>query len=358
MSRVSHPQMVLLVLFSMGLTLSLGFWLPELLSWAVKLLGFTDETVTHSIVLMYLLFVLCVAMPSLPRGSVKVEHKAVFITGCDTGFGFALAKHLHAQGFIVFAGCLLKDKNGEGAQVLENMKCDRMNVLQLNVCSDEDVAQAVESVKSHLKENEKGLWGVVNIAGDSSFGEVEFTGMERYKELADVNLWGTIRVTKAFLPLIRKATGRVVNISSMFGCMGQAGQSSYCISKYGVEAFSDCLRYELQHWGVKVSIIEPGNYSFLTREHIGSTADTIWKESSDSVREDYGKSHFDRRTMAMKSQCSNGSKDISPVINAMADALTSKYPYRRYRPMDTYWWIRLQILTHLPDAIADMMYKY
>ncbi|XP_078266458.1 D-beta-hydroxybutyrate dehydrogenase, mitochondrial-like [Rhinoraja longicauda] len=361
MTKFSHLQMAAMVLFSFLLTLSLGLWLPEVLRAFVKVFGCPEELVPHSIVLMYLVFVLCLAMPALPRGSVKVEDKAILITGCDKGFGFALAKHLHAKGFSVYAGCLLKDKNGEGAQILEKMKCERLKVLQMNVCSDEEVQQAVEFVRRHLRDPEKGLWGVVNNAGISTFGEVEFTSMAHYKEIADVNLWGTIRVTKAFLPLIRRAKGRVVNIASMFGRIGIAGQSAYCISNYGMEALSDCLRYEQRRWGVKVSIIEPGNAiaatDILTRDHIESTARRLWDETDEIVQEDYGKTYFDRQTITMKSFCSSSSKDMAPVINAITDALTSRYPYCRYEPVDTYWWIRLHALNYLPTPIADWLYN-
>ncbi|XP_041067214.1 D-beta-hydroxybutyrate dehydrogenase, mitochondrial [Carcharodon carcharias] len=363
MSKLPYVQKALMVLFSFLLTLGLGLWLPEILSAFVKLFGFKEDMVTHSIVLMYLLFVLYLAMPSLPRGgSVKVKDKAILITGCDKGIGFALAKHLHTKGFTVFAGCLLKDKNGEGAQTLEKMKCERMKVLQMNICTDEEVRQAVDFVKTQLKEPEKGLWGVVNNAGISTFGEVEFTSVEHYKEVVDVNLWGTVRVTKAFLPLIRRAKGRVVNVASMFGRMGKASHSAYCISNYGVEAFTDCLRYEQQRWGVKVSIIELGNYiaatGILTRDHVESIADRMWNEATKIIQEDYGKAYFDRQTMTMKSFCSSSSKDMSLIVDAIHDALTSVYPYNRYEPMDAYWWIRLHISAHLPTPIAYWLYKH
>ncbi|NXX06134.1 BDH protein, partial [Larus smithsonianus] len=133
--------------------------------------------------------------------------KAVLITGCDKGFGHALAKLLHSKGFTVFAGCLQADKNGDGARELKNMKSDRMQVLQMDVCSDQEVAQAVDFVKRTLKVPEEGLWGLVNNAGISTFGEVEFASLDNYKDVAEINLWGTVRVTKAFLPLIRRAKG-------------------------------------------------------------------------------------------------------------------------------------------------------
>ncbi|XP_018422822.1 PREDICTED: D-beta-hydroxybutyrate dehydrogenase, mitochondrial-like [Nanorana parkeri] len=351
---------ILMVLISIGLTVALGFGLPEILKLIFRLLGFPIDNASHAIVLVYFVFVMFVAMPSIPRGTLPLEGKAVLITGCDKGFGFALAKHLHKLGFQVFAGCLLKDKNGEGAQELENVQCDRMKVLQMNVCSDEEVANAVEFVNKHLEDPEKGLWGLVNNAGIATFGEVEFTSLDTYKETADVNLWGTIRVTKAVLPLIRRSKGRVVCMASMLGRMGSPSRSSYCISKYGVEAFSDCLRQEMYKWGVKVITIEPGNFiaatGIFTKEGVERRGEEMWEQASEIVRADYGRVHFSHQVARMKAFVSSGVKDMTAVLNGITDALCSKYPYTRYNPTDTYYWIKMQLMSHLPAGIADWIY--
>ncbi|XP_016131597.1 D-beta-hydroxybutyrate dehydrogenase, mitochondrial [Sinocyclocheilus grahami] len=320
MAALPMVRVALLLAFSVFLTLVLGFGLPSVLNLFARCCGFPEASVTESIVLLYALFVLYVAMPRLPRGTLKVAGKAVLVTGCDTGFGLALAKHFHKLGFMVFAGCLFK-----------------------NYC---------ELVRS--------LWAVVNNAGISTFGEVEFTTMDTYKQVSEVNLWGTIRVTKAFLPLIRRAKGRVVNIASMYGRMGNALRSPYCVSKYGVEAFSDCLRYEMKVWNVKVSVIEPGNFivatGILTRDIVTTTAEKLWKEAPPGVQEDYGKAHFEQYMALMRSYCNSGQREIEPVLDDVTDAITSKRPYKRYNPMEPHWWIRMQIMTHLPAAISDRLY--
>ncbi|XP_059183490.1 D-beta-hydroxybutyrate dehydrogenase, mitochondrial [Centropristis striata] len=360
MAPLSVFRVALLVSFSVFLTVVLGFGLPGLLNGAMRILGLPETSVTECIVVLYLLFVLYVATPRIPRGLVQVKGKAVFITGCDSGFGHALAKHLHKLGFMVFAGCLFKDKGGEGAKELEEFHSDRMKVVQLDVCSEEQVNQAAEYIKDNLEDSERGLWAVVNNAGVSTFGEVEFTPMDTYKQVSEVNLWGTIRVTKAVLPLIRRAKGRVVNVASMYGRMGNALRSPYCVSKYGVEAFSDCLRYEMKTWGVKVSIIEPGNFivatGIMTRDIVASTANKLWKEAPEHVKEDYGKAHFEQYMALMRSYCNSGQKNVTPVLNDITDAIMSKRPYTRYNPMEPHWWIRAQVMTHLPGAISDFFY--
>ncbi|XP_017728982.1 D-beta-hydroxybutyrate dehydrogenase, mitochondrial isoform X3 [Rhinopithecus roxellana] len=243
-------------------------------------------------------------------GAVEpVGSKAVLVTGCDSGFGFSLAKHLHSKGFLVFAGCLMKDKGHDGVKELDSLNSDRLRTVQLNVCSSEEVEKVVEIVRSSLKDPEK---------------------------------------------------GRVVNISSMLGRMANPARSPYCITKFGVEAFSDCLRYEMHSLGVKVSVVEPGNFivatSLYSPESIQAIAKKMWDELPEVVRKDYGKKYFDEKIAKMETYCSSGSTDTSPVMDAVTHALTATTPYTRYHPMDYYWWLRMQIMTHLPGAISDMIY--
>uniref|UniRef100_A0A8C6SYA0 3-hydroxybutyrate dehydrogenase, type 1 n=1 Tax=Neogobius melanostomus TaxID=47308 RepID=A0A8C6SYA0_9GOBI len=323
MASLPGFRVVVLVSFSVFLTVVLGFGLPALLNAAMRLLGLPETSVTECIVGLYLAFVACVAMPRIPRGCVK-------------------------------------DKGGEGAKELEEMHSDRMRVLQLDVCSDEQVAQAVDHIRGCLDEPEKGLWAVVNNAGVSTFGEVEFTPIDTYRQVYEVNLIGTIRVTKAVLPLIRRAKGRVVNIASMYGRMGNIMRSPYCVSKYGVEVFSDCLRYEMKTWGVKVSVIEPGNFivatGILTRDIVADTSNKLWAGAPSVVKEDYGMAHFEQQMALMRSYCNSGQKDMAPVLGDITDAITSKRPYTRYMPMEPHWWIRVQLMTYLPSAISDFLY--
>lgn len=162
------------------------------------------------------------------------------------------------------------------------------------------------------------------------------------------------------VPLYLLTTGRVVNVASMYGRMGNIMRSPYCISKYGVEAFSDCLRYEMKAWGVKVSVIEPGNFivatGILTRDIVATTANKLWSEAPSEVKEDYGKTHFEQNMALMRSYCSSGQKDTVSVLDDITDAIMSKRPHTRYNPMEPHWWIRMQVMTHLPGAISDLLY--
>ncbi|KAL0170667.1 hypothetical protein M9458_035263, partial [Cirrhinus mrigala] len=120
--------------------------------------------------------------------------RAVLITGCDSGFGHHLAKKLDRMGFTVFAGCLCPE--GPGAQSLVEEGSDRMKVLQLDVTKDEDVSLAKDFVQANLPE--KGLYAVVNNAGISDWGETEWSTAKDFQKMADINLFGAIRVTIPF----------------------------------------------------------------------------------------------------------------------------------------------------------------
>ncbi|XP_074046679.1 D-beta-hydroxybutyrate dehydrogenase, mitochondrial [Macrotis lagotis] len=294
--------------------------------------------------------------PCVDKGR-QFGNNAVFVTGCDTGFGLSIAKHLHSQGFMVFAGCL--HKREAGAKELDALNCNRMKTVQLNVCDNTEVDRAIEFIQENLKEPQRGIWGLVNNAGISTFGEVEFTSLETYKEVAEVNLWGMIRITKASLPLLRRAKGRIINISSMLGRMASAAHSTYCITKFGMEAFSDCLRYEMYPLDVKVSVVEPSNFIAATKKYspqrIQDIADKMWNNLPEVVREDYGRQYFDEKIRYMETYYNNSTVDSTPVVEAVNHALTAKIPYTRYHPMDCYWWMHLQ--TYTPEVFSDMIYS-
>eukprot|EP00058_Branchiostoma_floridae_P027066 XP_002612557.1 3-hydroxybutyrate dehydrogenase [Branchiostoma floridae] len=298
----------------------------------------------------------------VPVAVVNGEGRAVLVTGCDTGFGHLVAKRLHDLGFTVFAGCLLKDRGGDGARDLAAMASPRLHVVQMDVTSDDSVWKVRRYMDAHLPQGTSGLWAILNNAGTSTYGLVEWCPIETYKRVAEVNLWGTVRVTKVFLPLVRKAKGRVINISTVLGRSSTPSRSAYCITKYGVESFSDVLRYEMKRWGVDVSIIEPGNFisatNIFTEESIENTALELWDGMTEEVKEAYGKKALDDYKLLMHQYATEGSRDTSPVVDAMVAAVVAVSPKVRYKPMQFYWHVKTFVMTHLPEWIADNIYIY
>lgn len=293
----------------------------------------------------------CILIASL---DVSAEGKTVLITGCDSGFGFALARHLETLGFRVVAGCLALD--GEGAKQLRASASSRLHTIQLDVTSADEVRLAVQEVEALIPEGEV-LWGLVNNAGLSTFGEVEWVQEHTFRKLLEVNVMGMVTVTKAFLPLIRQAKGRVVNVASMYGRMGNVMRSPYVLSKYAVEGFTDCLRQEMRPWGVAVSLIEPGNYvaatSIMTTDSVRAHGKAMWDGMSHEVRQAYTKQYFDATMENLLTYARTGCRDVSTVVEAMASAITQASPRARYMPMGVTHLLKIFINTHLPEYFYD-----
>lgn len=292
---------------------------------------------------------------------IPVTGKAVLVTGCDTGFGHALALRLDALGFHVFAGCLRA--GGGGAHQLRSSASPRLQVIQLDITRDEEVNEALREVKSLLSprgDREKELWGLVSNAGISTFGAVEWTPLRTFREVADVNVFGHIRVIKAFLPLIRKSKGRLVNVSSAEGRFTAPFVAAYELTKHAMEGFSDCLRHEMQRFGVHVSIVEPGNYTAGTKLHTaeraGALADSLWSAMTDEVRAAYGGGSFGRVVSSMQSVTNTGLVDLTTAVDAMVEALTQRFPQARYTCMDSSLYARGLVAQHLPEWIYDFLY--
>uniref|UniRef100_A0A2K5M409 Retinol dehydrogenase 16 n=1 Tax=Cercocebus atys TaxID=9531 RepID=A0A2K5M409_CERAT len=266
-----------------------------------------------------------------------LRDKYVFITGCDSSFGKLLARQLDARGLRVLAACLTE----KGAEQLRGQTSDRLETVILDVTKTESVAAAAQWVKERL-------WGLVNNAGISlPMAPNELLTKQDFVTILDMNLLGVIDVTLSLLPLVRKARVRVVNVSSITGQVSLFG-GGYCISKYGVEAFSDSLRRELSYFGVKVAMIEPGYFktgflkSFLE----------IWDQSSPEVKEVCSEkilAVYKKFAEQLEQKCT---QDLSLVTNCMEHALIACHPRTCY---SAGWDAKLLYLpmSYMPTFVVD-----
>ncbi|KAL6075770.1 hypothetical protein STEG23_026508 [Scotinomys teguina] len=272
-----------------------------------------------------------------------LHDKYVFITGCDSGFGNLLARQLDRRGMRVLAACLTEN----GAEELKRKTSDRLETVILDVTKTESIVAATEWVKERV--GNRGLWGLVNNAGISTpSAPNEWLKKEDFAKILDVNLFGVIEVTLNMLPLVRRARGRVVNVSSIMGRVSLIG-GGYSISKYGVEAFSDSLRRELSYFGVKVAIIEPGFFKtdISSTDSHSSNTKMVWDQASSEVKEIYDLS----RLKSVGKKCN---EDLSLVTGCMEHALTSCHPRTRY---SAGWDAKLFYLplSYLPSFLVDAM---
>jgi NAD(P)-dependent dehydrogenase (short-subunit alcohol dehydrogenase family) len=164
---------------------------------------------------------------------------AVVITGASTGIGRACALSLDALGFRVFAG-VRKSDDGES---LRRVASDRLTPVFIDVTDKQSIAAAAGSVSREV--GTAGLVGLVNNAGVAVPGPLEYLPLEELRRQLEINLVGQLAVIQAFLPLLRKARGRIVNISSLAGKLTTPFNGAYSAAKHGIEAFSDALRMEL-----------------------------------------------------------------------------------------------------------------
>uniref|UniRef100_A0A8C4SNY4 Retinol dehydrogenase 5 (11-cis/9-cis) n=1 Tax=Erpetoichthys calabaricus TaxID=27687 RepID=A0A8C4SNY4_ERPCA len=257
----------------------------------------------------------------------KVSNKYVFVTGCDSGFGYVLCKKLERHGFQVLAGCLTQ----KGADDLQRGTGPNLKTILVDVTDASSVKMAMQWVQKET--GGKGLWGLVNNAGRSvPMGPTEWMRTEDFHSTLRVNMMGVIETTLAFLPLIKKARGRIVNVASVLGRLAANG-GGYCISKFGVESFSDCLRRDIHYFGIKVSIIEPGFFktAVTSLEPIEKELHRLWNQLDPEVRDSYGEKYFEKyiklQRFIMNTFCD---PDLSKVTNCMIHALTAKYPRTRY----------------------------
>ena len=174
----------------------------------------------------------------------------VVVTGTSTGIGAATALHLAEHGFHVFAG-VRQEKDGEALQAQAE---GSLTPVILDVTDESAIAAAAATVADAV--GDRGLAGIVNNAGIGKPAPIEFQPMEDFRTQLEVNLFGPVAMIQAFLPLIRRGGGRIVNVGSIGGLLVLPLNGAYSASKFGMRAITDALRLELRQWNIHVSLIE------------------------------------------------------------------------------------------------------
>ena len=178
--------------------------------------------------------------------------RTLLITGASTGIGQACALAFDREGWTVFAGV----RRAEDGQALAALASSRLSWLLLDVTNRAQVTAARDTIAAAC--GDRGLDALVNNAGVAVAAPVEFVPASDLRQQFDVNVFGLVDVTQTFIPLLRTAKGRIVNIGSIAGRITTPLMSPYCASKHAVEAITDALRLELAPWGIHASVIEPG----------------------------------------------------------------------------------------------------
>ena len=174
---------------------------------------------------------------------------AVVVTGASSGIGLDACRELVAYGFAVF-GTVRRNEDGAAVRGVG------ATPLLLDVTNQASIRAARDEVATLM--GAASLAGLVNNAGISGAGPIELLELDEFRKMFEVNALGAVAMTQAFLPMLKKARGRIVNISSVSGRMAAPFMAPYAASKFALEAISDCLRRELHPFGVDVVVIQPG----------------------------------------------------------------------------------------------------
>jgi len=244
------------------------------------------------------------------------DERVILVTGCSSGIGRASALEAAARGHRVFATA----RNRSDLAELE--RADRIDALPLDVTDPVSVASAVEAALARAGRIDV----LVNNAGYGQYGAVEEVTIDEWRAQYEVNVFGSIAVTQAVLPAMRRAGhGLVVNVSSVAGRVAVPFAAPYSSSKHALEAVSDALRVELFPFGIRVVLVEPGPIETRFGERARSIVAPLLSRPG-PYRQVYALAE-----RAMDAEFQKGKQPASAVARVILSAIESSNPRPRYR---------------------------
>ena len=262
--------------------------------------------------------VLLIIMEELP---ITSDQKVVIVTGSSSGMGFETSLILARNGFYTYA--TMRKLEGEGSKHLADITKSEnlpLQIIRLDVNDDKSVKDAINTI---VKEKDR-IDVVVNNAGYDLMGALEETSMEEIKGQFETNLFGAIRVLQAVIPIMRKQkAGTIVNITSLGGRVSFPLNSAYRATKFAFEGLSESIQYELEPFGIKIIVIEPGGVgsNFMKNLKMASNA-------SDPSNSPYGS--FQNSISEYFKQWLQSAIHPSEVPKTILHAVTSDNPEFRY----------------------------
>ena len=270
----------------------------------------------------------------------------VVVTGASTGIGAACALDCAGRGMTVFAGV----RDPLAGESLAAKGGPSLIPIMLDVTDEQSIMRSTEVVQRVVGEG--GLGGLVNNAGIVIGSPLEVIPLSQLRKQLEVNVIGQIAVTQAFLPLLRRGRGRIVNMGSIAGRGTIPLLGPYSASKFALEALTDALRMELQPWGIQVSIIEPGAIATPLWEKSAKEARDIEASVSEEAKALYGEAVV--RIRAAIAQAAKRAIAPEAVVRAVHHALTAARPHTRYL-VGSDAKLRAWMVKWLPDRIQDSL---
>jgi NAD(P)-dependent dehydrogenase (short-subunit alcohol dehydrogenase family) len=246
--------------------------------------------------------------------------KVALVTGSSSGIGFETSLMLARAGFNTYASMRNLEKSKNITEIAKKEKLP-LQVVQLDVNNDGSVKDAIVKI---LKADQR-IDVLINNAGYGLFGSVEDTSIEEIKAQFETNFFGVVRVTQQVLPLMRRQnSGTIVNVSSVGGRIGLPALSAYHSTKFALEGLSESIAFELEPFGIRVVIIEPG----VIRTNILNSSSSA-KKALDPKSPYFSLSQKlnDNFKSMMESESSSPPEEVAKVI---LQAVTSENPQLRY----------------------------
>ncbi len=246
------------------------------------------------------------------------DQKVAVVTGSSSGIGLETSLMLARNNFTTYATMRTPEKDVVIKTTVEKENLP-IKVMQLDVTDDNSVKNAINAITSEADRIDV----VVNNAGYALGGALEDLSMEEIKAQYETNLFGLIRVTQYVLPTMRRQkSGIIVNVSSGAGIFGYPGGSAYVSTKFAVEGLSESIAYEVEPFGIKVVLIEPG----FVRTNFAN-AMMIAKKAQDQASP---YSQMMQRVGASSSELAKSGSPVDLVARVILNAITSPNPNLRY----------------------------
>lgn len=246
------------------------------------------------------------------------NQKVSIVTGSSSGIGLETALMFARNGYVTYATMRTPEKGAliKNAVEKENLP---IKVVQLDVTDDKSLKNAID----HVTSEDGRIDVLVNNAGYGLVGALEELSIEEIKAQYETNFFGLVRVIQAVLPTMRKQrSGRILNLSSGAGLFGYPGGSAYVSTKFAVEGLSESIAFELEPFGIKVILIEPG---FVKTNFANSML--ISKKAQDPTS---SYSQMMQRIAASSNELAKSGSSAELVANVILDAATNPNPRLRY----------------------------
>src|ERR1700757_1419927 len=247
------------------------------------------------------------------------RESVAVVTGSSTGNGFETSLLLAKNKFYTYATMRNLDKSTRTKEIAKKDSLP-LEVLQLDVTDDKSVADAIDMISNRHRRIDV----LVNNAGYDMHGAVEDLSIDEIKTQFETNFFGAVRLMKAVLPLMRKQrSGIIVNVSSIGGRIGVPLNSAYTSSKFALEGFSESMKYELEGFGIRVILIEPGAVKTNFLENI--------KWAQEAVKLDSPYAELSKKVSeGVRESFKQASSSPLQVAEAILNAIKSENPNTRY----------------------------